>query len=148
MTAKVNKINIKTNTCWLPKLLFCWPLSPCSAWLLKFMLAGSSVLPFALAGRLGGRNCWDGSLVEGSRYFVDVVQGQYWENKTGRYNKHLEITLRKISSSMILKHYKSRDIFQKCCALGACDTYHVVTHTRWTSPEANSDKHRHNRTGW
>lgn len=43
-------------------------------------------------------------------------------------------------------YYKSGDFFQKYCALSACDTYHVVTHTRCTSPEANSDKHRHNRT--
>lgn len=48
------------------------------------MLAGYSVLPFALAGSLGGCDRWDGSLVEGSRYFVDVVEGQDGENKTGR----------------------------------------------------------------
>lgn len=121
--------------------VFCWPLPPCLYWLINLMLAGYSVLPFALAGSLGGCDCWDGSLVEGSRYFVDVVEGQDGENKTGRDKNVWQWRILK-------RYYKSGDFFQKYCALSACDTYHVVTHTRCTSPEANSDKHRHNRTEW
>lgn len=51
------------------------------------MRAGSSVLPFALAGGLGWCYCGDGSLIEGSRHFVDVVQSQEGENQTGKGKK-------------------------------------------------------------
>lgn len=81
----INKIDV-TEMCKCCLLL---------AIIILFRLTFVSVLPLALIGRFGGCNCWDGSLVEGSRYFVDVVQGQYGENKTERYKKCLEILLHK-----------------------------------------------------
>lgn len=47
----------------------------------------SSILPFALAGSLGWCYCGNSCLVEGGRYFVDVVQRKEGEYQTGTDRK-------------------------------------------------------------
>lgn len=98
----------------------------------------SSVLLFALAGSFG-RWC-DGSsrLVESSGYFVDVVQSEEGEDQAEQEErkKYKETCWKKWLKKFEFKYFQ--------CWWGF--TYQVVTQTRCTRPEANSDKHKHSKT--
>lgn len=50
-----------------------------------------SVLPLALAGSLGWRNCRNSCLVEGGRDFVDVVQGEEGENEAAQKQRKSKV---------------------------------------------------------
>lgn len=100
------------------------------------------ILPFAFAGSLGRCDCRNSSLVESCRYFVDVVQCEEGEYQAGT-EREKRIQMIKYNTirdySVVWTWYRN--------LRSAEVTYHVVTQTRCTRPEANSDRHRHNRTG-
>lgn len=86
------------------------------------MRAGSSVLPFALAGSLCWCYCGDGGLIEGSRHFVDVVQSQEGENQTGKGKK--------ARNNVLKKHVTHKQTsFNSIVEESACDL--GPTHTMW-----------------